>query len=357
MTTLYSAPNPLGFSVYLSSFEAQQAFLSKVIHKGTPVFTSLHISEEYTGNYMEKAAQMCHWLAGLGASVVADIFPKVMAAFAEENVVSLAKKLGVQALRLDYGFTARQVRQIAGEFPVVLNASTVEKDFLRILLPQEAQALSAMHNFYPRPETGLDNALLKSRQENFAEFELSTSAFIPGDLERRGPLQEGLPTLEAHRNISPLATYADLKLNFGIGQVYLGDLNATQRELGWISSFAETGILPLPVFLEDKYQTLFGKTFTCRPDSPAGIIRFAESREYSCAGPAIQPENNLERSPGTITIDNLLYKRYSGEIQLLRQHYPADARVNVIGSVPAQWQLLCHCVRRGSPFQLVPANS
>ncbi len=32
-------------------------------------------------------------------------------------------------------------------------------------------------------------------------------------------------------------------------------------------------------------------------------------------------------------MDNKNYKRYSGEIQIVKKEYPKDARVNVIGSV------------------------
>lgn len=53
-------------------------------------------------------------------------------------------------------------------------------------------------------------------------------------------------------------------------------------------------------------------------------------------------------------MDNRLYGRYSGEIQLVRQDLPADGRVNVIGRVAPRYQLLMDCIQRGSRFCMVP---
>lgn len=56
--------------------------------------------------------------------------------------------------------------------------------------------------------------------------------------------------------------------------------------------------------------------------------------------------------PGTITVDNDLYGRYSGEIQLLRDDFPGDERVNVIGHVAEKYLPLLDCIKRGGRFAL-----
>ena len=76
-----------------------------------------------------------------------------------------------------------------------------------------------MHNFYPRPETGLDEDYLKERTALLQQYGFKVIAFIAGTGRKRGPLQEGLPTLEAHRYLPPLYACADLILNDGIDQV------------------------------------------------------------------------------------------------------------------------------------------
>ena len=67
----------------------------------------------------------------------------------------------------------------------------------------------------------------------------------------------------------------------------------------------------------------------------------------------MEPNNCTERRRGTITLDNRLYGRYSGELMLLRQELPADERVNVIGSVPENAHLLIDRIARGAQFILV----
>lgn len=110
--------------------------------------------------------------------------------------------------------------------------------------------------------------------------------------------------------------------------------------------------------MEPEYQNLYGRTFTSRPDSPASLVRFAESRNLllAPAGP-VEPAQCLPRDRGVITMDNREYGRYSGEIQLIRASLPADPRVNVIGRLPELSLLLADCIQRGSPFILVPAES
>ena len=93
--------------------------------------------------------------------------------------------------------------------------------------------------------------------------------------------------------------------------------------------------------------------FTCRIDSPKWLVRFQESRVYSCQGQMTEPHNCKARTRGALTIDNLRYGRYSGEIMLVRSDLPADHRVNVIGQVPENARLLLDLIGRGAKFTLV----
>ena len=109
----------------------------------------------------------------------------------------------------------------------------------------------------------------------------------------------------------------------------------------------------VPAELNDNWRHLYGKVFTCRIDSPKWLIRFQESRTYSCQGDIVSPANCVERRRGSITVDNQNYGRYSGELMLMREDLPADQRVNVIGSVPENARLLLDRIGRGGKFMLV----
>ena len=244
---------------------------------------------------------------------------------------------------------------LAQQLPVAVNASTTTPEVARQLAAGGGTVI-AMHNFYPRPETGLDPEFLRESTAALQAEGLQVYGFIPGDALLRGPLYKGLPTLEAHRTAAPSAAFADLALNYGLDGIFAGDPEVSTREQEYIRHFCTTGELCLPVALRPGYETLYDRTFTCRPDSPKGLVRYQESRLYSCFGSTVQPDNCTERRRRCVTMDNIGYGRYSGEIQLMRTDLPADEKVNVIGEVPAEYDLLLDCIKRGKTFRMVKVS-
>lgn len=345
-------PKSLGFSLYLSTFAAQWETLRGWAGTGAPVFLSLHISEEFDDTYCARAEQICTTLAQNGFRIIADVSVKTLQQFGCTDLTELAKRLQLWALRIDYGFSEEQIGAMAEKMPIVLNASTTATAAAEEICAKGAQVF-AMHNFYPRPETGLDEDLLMETTKQLQQAGLQVFAFIAGDAQRRGPLYEGLPTLEEHRNALPSAAFADLAIRFGMDGIFLADPALSAQESERIALFCREGILSIPAHLNPGYSYLYDQVFTCRVDSPKWMVRFQESRVYSCKGTPTTPENCVARPKGTITIDNENYGRYTGEIQMLRADLKADERVNVIGSVPEEAFLLLDCIQRGGKFRLV----
>jgi hypothetical protein len=156
-----------------------------------------------------------------------------------------------------------------------------------------------------------------------------------------------------HRQVLPSAAFVDLSLRFGIDSIFLADPGLSEKEMERIAHFCKTGVICVPAKLEENWRHLYGKVFTCRIDSPRWLIRFQESRTYSCQGDIVGPSNCIARRRGSITVDNKNYGRYSGELMLMREDLKADERVNVIGSVPENAQLLLDRIERGAKFMLV----
>ena len=342
----------LGFSLYLSTFEKQRPALDLWAGTGAPIFLSLHISEEFDATYCQRAREICHLLAVLGFRTIADVSVKTLQQFGCESLTELAKDLKLWGLRIDYGFTAAEIGEMATQMPIVLNASTTSPDDAR-RIAANGKEVFALHNFYPRPETGLDEELLMETTNRLKDAGLSVQCFIPGDTLLRGPLHAGLPTLEAHRHCLPSAAFVDMALRFGMDDIFLADPGLSEKEQQRIAHFCKTGVICVPAELDDNWRHLYGKVFTCRIDSPKWLIRFQESRTYSCQGDIVSPADCVERRRGSITVDNQNYGRYSGELMLMREDLPADQRVNVIGSVPENARLLLDRIGRGGKFMLV----
>lgn len=344
--------NSLGFSVYLSTFDAQWPILRGWAGTEAPVFLSLHISEEFNDDYCQRAETICHQLSDNGFRIITDVSTKTSAQFGEPDLIRLAKRLRIWALRIDYGFSREEIQAMAEQMPIVLNASTTSyEDALRISM--SGQQVFALHNFYPRPETGLDTELLLDTTRTLQTAGLKVQAFIPGDTQKRGPIFEGLPTLEAHRGALPSAAFIDLTLRFGIDDIFLADPGISEAEQERISRFCKEDIISVPATLQSAYESLYDQVFTCRADSPKWLIRFTESRMYACVGKPVAPNHCIQRDRGSITIDNLEYGRYTGEIQMIRSPLKADHRVNVIGTVPQNAWLLMDRIRGGQKFTLV----
>lgn len=344
-------PKSLGFSVYLTSFERQRPQLELSAGSGAPVFLSLHMSEEFSPDYCRRAETVCRWLQEAGYRTIADVSVKTMAQFGQPDLVRLARHLGLWALRVDYGLSEDEVTALAAQLPVVVNASTTDPE-QAARIARAGSLVMAMHNFYPRPETGLDDGFFRDSTRALQQAGLKVLAFIPGDGELRGPVHAGLPTLERHRGLPPSACFADLTVNFGLDEVFVGDPGLSPREGARIARFCRDGVVELPARLDEEWARLYDQVFTNRVDSPRRLIRFAQSRTYSCAGDRVIPRGCAERVRGSITVDNETYGRYSGEIQMVREGLPADSRVNVIGRVWDSHLPLADCVVNGADFAL-----
>ena len=342
----------LGYSLYLSTFAAQCSALRGQTNTGAPVFLSLHISEEFDDSFCARARETCHALADMGYRIIADVSTKTVTQFGCADLTELAQKLRLWALRIDYGFSREEIEAMAEKMPIVLNASTTTLSDAKAIAAGSKHVM-AMHNFYPRPETGLDEDYLRETTSMLQAAGLKVLAFIPGDTQKRGPVFEGLPTLESHRNVLPSAAFADLALNYGIDEIFLGDPGISQKEADRIHLFCKEGVLSIPCEISENWQHLYDQVFTCRMDSPKRLVRFQESRIYSCQGQETKAHNCVHRTVGALTIDNIRYGRYSGEIMLIRSDLPADERVNVIGQVPENALMLLNHIPRGGKFTLV----
>lgn len=338
--------NNLGTSLYPGSFQE----IPSCIQEGSLVFTSAHIPEAQSDP--SKLKDLVDQLHARKAKVMCDVDDQTASQYGFDSLDEFARAMDLDILRLDFGFTLEEIDQIAFRIPVALNASTIETETKKWLLARHPSLLF-VHNFYPRPETGLDLETFCTMNEGVPAANLSV--FIPGDEVLRGPLFQGLPTLESHRHGAPYVAWTQFK-RLGIDQILVGDPGLSERELNFIQQ-AMQGCYLIPVLLEDfADSSILDKPFTIRADSPKTLRRLAESRLMHDPAKLIAPSNTVRRVRGSLCQDNESYGRYAGEIMITTSDYPADDKVNVIGRVHPRYAELLDFIPNGAKIQLVQAD-
>ena len=310
--------------------------------------------EEMHEGYVEQVEKMMEFLKFTGYKVIADVSRRTLEVFKEKSLPDLAERLGIDILRIDYGFTEAEMLDVAKALPICLNASTITENQAEYL-QSTGYEFHAMHNFYPRPETGIDEEQFMRKNRMLRKYGIRVMAFIPGKENLRGPIHEGLPTLEKHRNLIPYQAFLEMRNRYGIQEIFVGDGVLSKTEAEYILRVMKEGVYSIPVKLEEK-KTILNQIFTVRIDSPKEIIRIQESREYATPGEVISPFHTIERKRGAITLDNEKYKRYSGEVQIMRADLKADERVNVIGQVEDAYHDLLDIIPNGEKILLVDSQ-
>ncbi|MEH7009935.1 MupG family TIM beta-alpha barrel fold protein [Neobacillus niacini] len=332
----------IGISFYLNDPLAEERIELAGKMGVKRAFTSLHIPEE-SGDLANRAMTLLQKAKECGIEVYADVSLKTPGHLGLDSLFAL-KSLGVSGLRLDDFFENELILKLAKEFKLALNASILFEDDVRDLLDGglKASQLLAWHNFYPRVETGLSDWFFHTQNELYKKYGIPVSAYIPGDGEKRGPLFEGLPTLEEHREMDPFVAALEL-FHIGVEDVYIGDPEVSENLLKRLIEFDREHCIEVRIegFQEGE--------FKLRPDFSRDVLRFMDTRSVE----PIEPENTSERIVGSITRDNDRYGRYRGEVQITLCDLPADERVNVVGRVLEEDIVLLSYLKPGQKVKFI----
>ncbi|MGC4378859.1 MupG family TIM beta-alpha barrel fold protein [Fictibacillus sp. Mic-4] len=333
----------IGISFYLNDPLAEKRIKEASEIGVKRAFTSLHIPEE-TGDLANRAKNLLCVAKELGMEVYADISARTPEHLGIDCFEDLTD-LGVVGIRLDDFFDQQTIMRLSESFQIALNASIILEDEWFELLNSgiEKIRLIAWHNYYPRRETGLDENFFRKQMKLYQDYNIPSCAFVPGRGEKRGPLFEGLPTLEKHRWIDPFAAAVEL-FDDGVEEVYIGDPEPGAMLLEQLIKYDSNKVIPIRV----KTASFKGGKYRPRPDFARDVLRLMNTRTTE----SVPPDNTVERPRGTVTVDNDLYGRYRGEIHITLQNLPADQRVNVIGSVVPEDLPLLSLIQPGQYIEL-----
>ncbi len=340
---------------------------------GISVYAGMEADIEEILDYIEKAHNM-----GINLLFTSAHIPEVGEKFEEdfERILSLCNKLGVVTIvdiskgyferldlkrnkidyiRLDYGFTLEEAALMTKEhgYGISVNATTFDQQQIERFIKYggKLDKINACHNFYPRKDTGISEELFIEKNRIFKKYGIKTMAFIPTQYRRRGPVYEGLPTLEKHRDISPIVSAQHL-LKLEVDFIIVGDAFASTEELNILSSI-EKDVTLIPIKLKDGISkvelSLLNHIHTNRVDPGEYTIRSQEARLIKEG--SIHPNNNdIARKKYSITIDNKEYSRYEGELQILKKDLNPDPRVNIVADGDES-KILIESIQPGEKFK------
>ena len=325
------------------------------------VFTSLHMPEIDYKKKLDDFMTLSKAIKARGMNLTVDISPHTMKILgASADNLKVFADFGVNCIRVDYGFDTREISKMTRnnfDIKIQINASTVTPFQMEALKSERADftRLSSCHNFYPRPETGLSYELFLEKTRLLKSYGVPVNAFVPSQKGRRGPIYEGLPTLELHRSLNPGAAARHLIYTGMVDGVYFGDAYASGDEIKDVAGI-DPDIVEISIQLaygisRAEENIVFAPVHTNRIDASDVVIRSEESRGYAKIGRRITARNTVWRRAFSVTIDNEKYLRYSGELQIVLKDLVADERVNVVGFIPEQEHIFVNQIRPGTKFR------
>lgn len=356
----------LGFSIYPSnaSLEKNLAYIDLANKYGFKrVFTCLLSISGDREKILREFKLIIEHANNYGMEVIGDINPQI---FKELGVsydnLSLFKEMGLYGIRLDEGFTGLEESIMTFNkfgMKIELNMSNGNK-YLENILSYKANAnnLLGCHNFYPHKYSGLSYNHFVKCSEDFKKQNIRTAAFISSNNAKFGPwpVSEGLCTLEQHRGLPIQVQAKQLFATELIDDVIIANAFAGEEEFKELS-IIDPYKISFKVELEEGMSEIERKMVLNEPHFNRGdmseyMIRSTQSRvKYS--DHEFKPFNNVDIKKGDILIDNSLYTRYAGELQIALKDMVNSGRTNVVAHIVPQEMCLLEYIKPWQKFSLV----
>lgn len=312
------------------------------------VFTSmLQVTEENKEELLTKFKEALGFCRNLGFETVLDIAPNV---FETLNIklpnIDLFKELNAETIRIDQaignGIDAKMINQnpdINFEFNASMSIDLLDEIFSNVKSLDNAKS---SHNFYPQKYTGLSKGYMHKQSKYFKEKGMRVRAWI-SSLDNRGKsgpwkINEGLCTLEEHRNISAFNQAQELMMIDFIDDISFGDM-ASHEELKLVSRLKENKAI-FKIDVEDNLSAIekhclfeYDNHFR-RADLTDYFIRSTQTRIYY-KDESIYPASRSKESQkiGEVYILNDDYDTYKAEVHIITKEIPFDSRKNLVGKI------------------------
>lgn len=314
----------IGISVYLN--DVDYSYLEMAVDNGVKeIFTSFKMIEEDYQRLLPSAKDLIEYCNQNQLTLIADVDEQSACRFGLKTIYEF-KTIGLTNIRIDGGLSNHEIAGLSQDFTVYLNASDIKEVDIeeQIKSGLNVNKCVAMHNFYPLESTGLSLEYFIQTNTMIRSYGIQVLAFIAGNEKLRGPVFNGLPTLERDRGSRPLVAY--LQMAELVDRVFIGDNQICKEELELINNI-DTIELRVKFYEECD---IYDKELIIRPDYNDTLIRITDRKmlKADTAGYIYQ------QSIGAIIIQNTnAISRYQGEIQIIKGTLPSDGKKTVIGYV------------------------
>ncbi|MBB6214375.1 hypothetical protein HNQ80_000455 [Anaerosolibacter carboniphilus] len=336
----------LGISIYPehATVEENKAYLSLAAQYGfTRVFTCLISVKGDKEKVVREFQEIMNHGRSLGMEIIADVSPAVFEDFGiSYGDLKFFEDLYLSGIRLDLGFSGMEESIMTFNpygLKIELNMSIGTKYLDNILTyhPNKEKIIGC-HNFYPHRYTGLSREHFIKCSKQFKDYGIRTAAFVSSREANFGPwpLNEGLCTLEEHRNLPIEVQAKDLFHTDLIDDVIIANAFASEAELRALSELNKE-LLTLSIEMTSgisdiERKIILDEVHFNRGDVSAYMVRSTQSRikykNHHFEAAHVKP---IRR--GDILIESSLYDRYAGELQIALKDMENSGKTNVVGRV------------------------
>ncbi|MFC6315341.1 DUF871 domain-containing protein [Lapidilactobacillus achengensis] len=355
--------NKIGISIYpnRASFEENKQYLEVARKLGFKrVFTSLlELNDNQTLNEFK---EINLFAKKLGLEVEIDINPRLFKKLdISYNDLSFFKDMGAWGIRLDQGFTGKEEAQMTYnpyDLKIEIGMSSTPERIRQILqYNPKIENLMGSHNFYPHRYTGLSKEHFDYCNDVYHQCSVNSAAFITSQVGKQGAaiMNEGLCTLELHRDLSIDSQFKFYQLTNSVNDVLIGNAFASQIELKKISDCMSAPYPSLKVNIEKGITSLEQEVLTenlhyYRGDVSDYLIRSTLTRVKYRDRDFPAHNCNATIQKGDVLIDNNGYGQYKGETQIALRSFPNNGRINVVGRIDSDDVYLLDYLKPWSHF-------
>lgn len=355
-----------GFSIYpeTHSFDEMASYIAFMANQGASrIFMSLLQLHSDDNNMFEYYRSLIEFANSKGLSVIADISPDFIQQNGwDKNLIDKAYRFGLSGLRLDEALPLEEIAQLTHNpygIKIELNMSTDIQLLIELLkIDVNPNNIIGCHNFYPHEFTGLSVKHFLEFSKFYHECGIETAAFVNSHAANEGPwpLSEGLCTVEDHRHLPIGIQVSLLKATGLIDNILIANQFISDDEVKELKFAIEKTELTFKANVLDDLSDIEEKIITFdhkyRGDISDYVIRSTESRIAFKKDSILPREQDKRVKRGTILIDNDLYGRYKGELQISLKEFVVSDKVNVVGQLTQESLLLLDYLQPWQEFRL-----